>query len=56
MIRPTNATVELDASAQSESLADAWTQWKTTGGNFWRRMDDVTAMLDGLAAQEARDA
>ena len=25
------------------------------GAAFWKQMDDVTAMLDGLAAEEASD-
>lgn len=53
--RSTGAATETDAAAQPESLTHAWTQWKTDGEAFWRQMDDLNAMLDGLAAQEARD-
>lgn len=34
---------------EPESLAEAWAKWKADGKTFWRQMDEVTAMLDGLA-------
>ena len=52
--RPTGATTKPDAAAEPEST-NAWTKWKTDSEAFWRQMDDVTAMLDGLTAQEAHD-
>ena len=53
--RPTGRAAESAVAAEPQSLADAWTQWKIDGEAFWRQMDDVTAMLDGLVAQERRD-
>jgi type I restriction enzyme M protein len=53
--RPTGSAAELDATAEPEPLTDAWTRWKADGKPFWRQMVDVTARLDGLVAQEARD-
>lgn len=53
--RSTSATAESDAAAHPESLTDAWMQWKADGEAFWRQMDYVAAMLDGLVAQEGRD-
>jgi type I restriction enzyme M protein len=53
--RPTGSGAESDAAAAPESLIAAWKKWETDGGAFWRQMDDVTAMLDGLFAQEASD-
>jgi len=35
--------------SEPESLAAAWAKWKADGEPFWRQMDEVTAMLDGLA-------
>lgn len=40
-------------SAEPQSLAEAWTTWKADGEAFWRQMDDVIAMLDGLVAEDA---
>jgi len=54
--RPAGGTAEAGTTAAPESLADAWAAWKADGKAFWQQMDDVTAMLDGLTAQEARDA
>lgn len=54
--RATGSAVQSAAAAEPESLADAWAEWKADGEAFWRQMDDVTAMLDGLVAQEGRDA
>ena len=34
---------------EPESLAAAWGKWKTDREVFRRQMDEVTAMLDGLA-------
>jgi type I restriction enzyme M protein len=50
--RPTIGTAATGNTAASESLADAWAVWKAAGEAFWQQMDEVTAMLDGLAAQE----
>ena len=50
--RPTSLTAESGAQAASESLADAWAKWKSDGASFWRQMDDVTAMLEGLVESE----
>jgi type I restriction enzyme M protein len=54
--RPTGSSAESDAAAEPESLADAWTKWRADGEAFWRQMDGTTALLDGLVAQEGRDA
>ena len=35
--------------SEPESLAAAWAKWKADGEAFWRQMDEVPAMLDGLA-------
>ena len=53
--RPAGSRVGSDSTAETESLTDAWMRWKTDGEDFWRQMDGVTAMLDGLAAQEKHD-
>ena len=42
-------------ASELNPTTDAWAQWKTEGEAFWRQMDEVTAMLDGVVAQEARD-
>ena len=53
--RPASHTADSGATAPPESLAEAWAAWKADGEGFWQQMDDVTAILDGVAAQEARD-
>jgi type I restriction enzyme M protein len=53
--RATGSAAKSDATAEPESLADAWTTWKANGEAFWRRLDNVTAMLEGLVASEKRD-
>jgi type I restriction enzyme M protein len=53
--RPVVTTNEPGAATTHESLADTWAKWKADGEAFWLQIDNVTAMLDGLAAQEARD-
>jgi type I restriction enzyme M protein len=53
--RATGSDAKSTAAAQPGSLADAWGEWKADSEAFWRQLADVTAMLDGLAGQEARD-
>jgi hypothetical protein len=38
--------------SEPESLADARAEWKADREVFWRQMDEVTAMLDGLAEDD----
>ena len=53
--RPTTAAATSGVAAEPESLTEAWAQWKADGAASWRQMDDVTAMLDGLVAEEVSD-
>ena len=53
--RPTGSSGESDATAEPQSLADSWTQWKQDGEAFWRQLDGITEMLDGLVAREGHD-
>jgi len=53
--RPSGATAAAGESAEPQSLAEAWAAWKADGKAFWRQMDDVTAMLDELVAEDASD-
>lgn len=50
--RPTGVATESGAQATPESLADAWAKWKSDGESFWRQMDAVTAMLEGLVESD----
>jgi type I restriction enzyme M protein len=52
---PAAAAAPAGEGAAQESLAQAWSRFKADGEAFWRQMDEVTAMLDGLAAGEAAD-
>ena len=38
------------------SLEEAWTAFETDGESFWKEMNSLVEMLDGIAAEEARDA
>jgi type I restriction enzyme M protein len=51
--RKSEAWVAKNDENAAESLASAWPRWKADGEAFWRQMDDVTAMLDGLAEKES---
>lgn len=53
--RPTAAAATAGDAAEPESLAAAWAKWKADGAGFWKQMADVTAMLDGLVAEETGD-
>jgi type I restriction enzyme M protein len=53
--RPMSGAAETGAATEPKSLADAWAAWQADGESFWEQMDNVTAMLDGLAAQESCD-
>jgi type I restriction enzyme M protein len=46
--RPNGAGATTGDREATESFAEAWASWKADGEAFWRQMDDVTAMLDGL--------
>ncbi len=46
---PAGGTVAAGEGSEPESLAAAWAKWKADGEAFWRQMEEVTAMLDGLA-------
>jgi type I restriction enzyme M protein len=48
--RSNDAAATTGDMAESESLAEAWASWKAEGEAFWRQMDDVTVMLDGLTS------
>jgi type I restriction enzyme M protein len=45
-----------DGSAGVLSLADTWAEWDASGRAFWRKMDAVMDLLDGLAADEQGEA
>jgi type I restriction enzyme M protein len=53
--RPSSALVANGHSAESGSLAEAWASWRADGQAFWRQVDEVTAMLDGLTASTEAD-
>ena len=53
--RPAGGTADSGTTAAPASLAEAWSRWKADGASFWKQMDDVTAILDGLVAEEASD-
>ena len=38
------------------SLKETWTAFDSGGKSFWEEMNSLVEMLDGVAAQEARDA
>ena len=49
---PAGGTVAAGEGSEPESLAAAWATWKADGEPFCRQMDEVTAMLDGLAEDD----
>ena len=44
-----STTIARDAS---QTLAEAWATWETSGRAFWMEMDTVVNMLDGLVGDE----
>ena len=48
--RPSGADATTGDESGAESLAEAWASWKADGEGFWRQMDDVSTMLDGLVS------
>ncbi len=40
----------------TETLATAWAAFEADGREFWPQMDALVEMLDGVVAEEARDA
>jgi type I restriction enzyme M protein len=53
--RPSGADATNGDEGTSKSLADAWSSWKADSEAFCRQMDDVTAMLEGLASDTEAD-
>jgi len=53
---PAAGTVAAVDGPEQESLASAWAQWKAGGEAFWQHMDDLSAMLDGLAESDSTES
>jgi len=41
----------VETTAGTGSLREAWAAWEESGTEFWRQMDDVVRLLDGLSKQ-----
>lgn len=48
-------TASASAGSEPQSLKDAWNAWESSGREFWRQMDAVVEMMDGLLKSDAED-
>ena len=45
-------TLTTDKPGEAKSLKEIWEDWEESGREFWREMDAVVDMLDGLVTEE----
>jgi len=48
-------TLTTDKPGEAKSLKEIWEDWEESGWEFWREMDAVVDMLDGLVTEEVSD-
>ncbi len=47
---------ESSSDGERRRLQTAWAAFDASGREFWQQMDALVDMLDGVVAEEARDA